>query len=648
MVFFTGTPHRGKPFGFFALLSLLRPDLFNPHKDTSSQLRELPSIMIRNNKQNVTDLHGKPLFKEPNVQSRTYDYSPNEAHFYNMLTEFIITGKAYASSLTSNYARAVMLVLISMQKLASSSVAAIRRALKGRLSRTTETSQKIKDLKKLHVAIKQTEEAEKNYDGDFLSNLEEQIAELSAELRLMENERERLEELIRAADSVDEETKIRAIIDDVASYSSNRSVLFFTEYKATQSLLMSALIKQFGENCVTFINGDEEAREVIGLDGKVRSIRQRREEAAQIFNEGNVRFLVSTEAGGEGIDLQHSCYTLIHVDLPWNPMRLHQRVGRLNRYGQKKRVYVTSFRNPHTVEARIWDKLNEKIGHINLALRQVMSQPEDMMQLVLGMTSHSMFREIFNEGALIPPESFDSWFDKKTASFGGHDVIDTVKELVGNCSKFEFREVSNKLPRVDLPDLKPFFVSMLHLNRRRVQENEQGISFKTPEEWLVEPAILTGYQNMLFDRNEITESSTEHLLGIGHRLVDYAIDQACNLTSCITILPREVLDGTLCIFRIYDRVTSGSRIHSSVICGIQSTNAKSLEVLNDWKLLKKLNEISSIRPSRDEPTEKVEQNRDVLPIILKAERACKEHIVNSDIDFLRPECELLAVICSQT
>lgn len=648
MVFFTGTPHRGKPFGFFALLSLLRPDLFNPHKDTVSQLRDLPRIMIRNNKQNVTDIHGKPIFKEPEIQSRTYEYSPNEAHFYDMLTEFIITGKAYASSLTSNDARAVMLVLISMQKLASSSIAAIRRAFKGRLSRLTETSYKIRDLKQLHVALKQTEEAEKNYDQDFLSNVEEQIAELSAELRLMEHERERLEELIRAADGVEEETKINAIIDEVAHYDPECAVLFFTEYKATQSLLMSSLIKRFGGNCVTFINGDEEASEVIGLDGKMHTIKQRREEAAHIFNEGTIRFLVSTEAGGEGIDLQHNCYTLIHADLPWNPMRLHQRVGRLNRYGQKKRVCVTYFRNPHTVEARIWDKLNEKIEHINLALRQVMAQPEDMMQLVLGMTSHSMFREIFSEGNLVPPESFDTWFDNKTASFGGQDVIDTVKELVGNCSKFEFREVSNKLPRVDLPDLRAFFVGMLQLNRRRVQENEQGISFKTPEEWLVEPAILPSYQDMLFDRARITENSTEFLLGVGHRLIDRAVDQARNLTSCITILPKDALDGMLCIFRIYDRVTSGSKIHSPVICGIQNDSNGSAEVLNDWKLLKKLNHILSTRLSRDEPTEAVEQSNKFLQTISKAEIMCKEHIVNSDIDFLCPEVELLAVINNQT
>ena len=76
------------------------------------------------------------------------------------------------------------------------------------------------------------------------------------------------------------------------------------------------------------------------------------------FNSGDVRFLVSTEAAGEGIDLQERCSRLIHVDLPWNPMRLHQRVGRLNRIGQRETVKVMLFQNPDTVESRIWALLN--------------------------------------------------------------------------------------------------------------------------------------------------------------------------------------------------------------------------------------------------------------------------------------------------
>ena len=117
----------------------------------------------------------------------------------------------------------------------------------------------------------------------------------------------------------------------------------------------------------------------------VRSVRKPREAAADEFNAGTVRFLISTEAAGEGIDLQESCHTLIHVDLPWNPMRLHPRVGRLNRYGQQERVEVLSIRNPDTVEARIWSKLDEKLERINEAFAHVMDTPDDLRHLVLGM-----------------------------------------------------------------------------------------------------------------------------------------------------------------------------------------------------------------------------------------------------------------------
>jgi len=123
IIFFTGTPHRGKNFGFLALLRLLRPDLFDPREPLAQQLPRLRQAVIRNNKYSVTDLRGALLFQPPAVTWEAYAYSPEEAHFYNMLTEFILTGKAYASTLGASDRRLVILVLIAMQKLASSSVA---------------------------------------------------------------------------------------------------------------------------------------------------------------------------------------------------------------------------------------------------------------------------------------------------------------------------------------------------------------------------------------------------------------------------------------------------------------------------------------------------------------------------------------------
>lgn len=653
MVFFTGTPHRGKNFGFLSLMQLLRPDLFDPKKDFGAQLTHLPEVMIRNNKQNVTDLKGNRLFKPPIVSSETYTYSEAETRFYNMLTEFITTGKTYASSLDSTNSRAVMLVLITMQKLASSSVAAIRRALKRRLARVIEVRKKLQSLqteldKKAEESFREYNVLENNGDsGDEVAALEEQIVELSAALLLMEDEEPRLRELISAAEEVVVETKIKTLVSIVEDRFADQSILFFTEYKATQSLLMSALMQRFGDQIVGFINGDERAEEVVDQTGQIKTINENRESTAERFNAGQLRFLISTEAGGEGIDLQEQCSTLIHVDLPWNPMRLHQRVGRINRYGQKNQVEVMTLRNPDTVESRIWDKLNTKIDHIMMALRQVMDEPEDLFQLVLGMTPNSMFREVFAEGSRVSPEGFSDWFDEKTAQFGGRDVIDTVRDLVGSCSQFDFQAVSKQLPHVDLPALRPFIVSSLVLNSRRIKEEEEGLSFLTPEVWRSEPGIRSAYERMIFDRSNRSKGAAQRILGVGHKVVDQALKQAKGLEACVATLPVKILKEPLVIFQVKDRVTTEGRTVRHIVVGVQVDKGvqEPKGLLRDWQLLEVLNELSEESGMR--------RNKDISPAaqyveiqesIKSAQRYVEEKLPSLDAPFAVPQSNVLAVL----
>lgn len=585
MIFFSGTPHRGKPFGFFSLLSLLRADKFGPKKPMKEQLRSLPTIMIRNNKQNVTDLLGKQLFKSLLVEPRTYVYSSAESQFYEMLTEFIVSGKAYASRLGGRDGRAVMLVLISMQKLASSSVAAILRALRGRLARIDTETDSIESQR----LANQQEEFEENGDLDDAAEIDERIAEIR--LRLMKDEKEWLKKLINAGEEVDEETKIKSIVSEIEQL--GKTVLLFTEYKATQSMLLSRLIARFGVDSVSFINGDQEARGVQMPDGKEVTLRTRRSEAADQFNEGKIRFLVSTEAAGEGIDLQKNCHTLIHVDLPWNPMRLHQRVGRLNRYGQTEQVQVISFRNPSTVESRIWDKLTEKIEHINNALRQAMADPEDLYQLVLGMTPPKIFREVFTAGNEVPAERFDEWFSRETATFGDTDVIDTVKQLIGNCARFDFQQVSEKLPKVDLPDLLPFMQNSLVFNRRQPRFVDGELSFKTPEPWLNDIRVLPEYEGMVFDRNKRESPPLDRLLGVGHVLVDSALAQALDLEATTAFIPADRLEFPIAVYRVFDRVTTDAQNRKMLVCGAVFNGGGQIKMLPDWQLLKALNSLSA-------------------------------------------------------
>jgi superfamily II DNA or RNA helicase len=643
MVFFTGTPHRGKPFGFWSLLRLLDRQVFDPNRPPREQLARLGEYVIRNNKQNVTDLQGKRLFQPPRVSTETYEYSPAEARFYAMLTEFIVTGRAYASGLNAANEQAVTLVLIALQKLASSSVAAILRALRRRLA-TVEGVEASRA--RLRAVLAEYATAADDQDLDRVSALEE-LRLMELRLDLMADELPRLRELIAAAEAVTDETKIQAILALVRTRFSGRSILFFTEYKATQSLLMSALIRELGDGCVTFINGDEHADEVIGADGVSRTLRERRASAAERFNRGEVRFLVSTEAGGEGIDLQERCHSLVHVDLPWNPMRLHQRVGRLNRYGQTRQVEVVSLRNPDTVEARIWDRLNEKIAQIMLALGAVMDEPEDLLELVLGMTSPSMYTDLFVEGQTVVRERMSDWFDGKTARFGGQDVLDTVRDLTGNAARFDYGLMSERLPRVDLPDLKPFFRAMVISSGRRVAEDDAGrLSFLTPTAWQDDRGVLSEYEGLHFDRRDRSPEASRQVVGAGHRVFDRAITQARELDASAASIASSLLTRPLVALRVVDRVTTDASTVRSVIVGIElAEDGQPGRLLADWELLQRLNAVlddrvpQSLRVPASPP-----DAEEVRPALERARAQVAAALPSLELPFRLPAVEPLAAI----
>ena len=422
----------------------------------------------------------------------------------------------------------------------------------------------------------------------------------------------------------------------------DEQVLFFTEYKATQALVMSALQQRFGKGCVTFINGDERIEGVVDLDGTVRTLSLPRVRAAQDFNAGNVRFLVSTEAAGEGIDLQERCAALIHIDLPWNPMRLHQRVGRLSRYGQTLPVRAITLCNPDTVEARIWDKLNEKIARIQRALSSVMEEPEDVLQLVLGMTSPGLFDELFGNAGAVPRERLSEWFDQRTTTFGGKEVIDTVKSIVGNVRRFDFQQVTEQLPKVDLADLRPFLTNMLHLSRRRVEADGDTISFKTPDEWRrADFALLPEYRDVVFDRSVRGPNAASRVMGAGHRLFDRALAEAQSLSGQVARVPG--LDAPLIVFSVLDRITGRGSQMPRVVVGVLDGSGTEPMVLRDWELLRRLNTIE-VRARGREAGSSDFLDPDLLGRLDELEPQVLDRARHLGIDLRLPEAEPVALL----
>ena len=589
LLFFTGTPHRGKDFGFFGLMHLVRPDLFDPENGGAEQMARLPLAMIRNNKAAVTDLQGNQLFQPVTVHDREYAYSAEESRFYRTLSVFILDGRAYAATLDGRAQTARMLVLVTLQKLAASSIAAIRQALRRRRAMLATVVGRVDRAASVDLPD------EERATLDDVAEAEEALPGSTA-IMLMKDEIRRVDELIALSDAVTVETKIERLVALIRDeLPTDEPVLLFTEYKTTQALVVDALHHHYGFGAATFINGDDRLDSLAVATGEARAVSQPREQAADAFNAGRVRFLISTEAGGEGIDLQERCAVLVHVDMPWNPMRLHQRVGRLSRYGQQRPVSVYILRNPDTVEARIWGLLNEKLERVQLAFSAVMEQREDISQLVIGMAGTALFNELFSGAQGMAGDRLTAWFDSSTATLGGRDVVDTVRELLGSVSRFDFQQVGRDLPQVDVPDLERFFTLAVGRHRRRIFKHDDGLEIKAPEAWKSRSyAVRDKYDGLVFDRGLRGTNAASRVLGVGHTLFDIALDEARNLPVRVAAL--EGISAPVLVLSVEDEVTGTGALVQRLIFGV-TDGADGPVPMRDWELLRLLNGVTFNNPT---------------------------------------------------
>ena len=579
LLFFTGTPHRGKDFQFYSLMRLVRPDLFDPEADRSENLPNLRKAMIRNNKAGVTDLRGERIFTCVSVAKSDYAYTPSEEHFYRTLSEFVMEGRTHAASFTGRARSARNLVLTTIQKLAASSIAAVRHALEKRRNALVTEAESPPDRRPPGIVDEGQE------PSDETSAAEEELVAAEARLDLARDEVGWLTQLIELSLGTERETKIERLLSLIAEEFPDEPLLLFTEYKATQALVVNALHDRFGHGTAAFINGDERLEGVIGESGDREPWNQTRTDAAEAFNAGRVRFLVSTEAGGEGIDLQERCAALIHIDMPWNPMRLHQRVGRLSRYGQRREVRVRILRNPATVESRIWELLENKLASIQEALSHTMEDPEDIAELVIGMTENSVYNEVFSRVPDWEGESLKSWFDERSARLGGSEALEAARALAGNIARFDFREVGKDLPQVDLPDLKEFVVGAARRHHRRVRTIEGGLVLeRTPKAWTERNyAVRDRYEALTFDRRGQGRAAMSRVLGVGHPLMDTALEEARDLE--VRVAEVRGLAEALLLLAVEDELTGTGARARRLVVGVREQDGE-VVVVPDWRVVK--------------------------------------------------------------
>ena len=282
MLLLTATPHQGKEDSFTALLELLQPERREELNTLSINPEIIGEMVIRNYKADVTDMDGNFIFSGKTVTQINVPSSEAFQNFDNMLRDYLKKGYAAESALNSNKGRAIGFVMAVYRKLASSSVAAIHNAL-------------VKRRERLKGRLK--EEDGDDEDGRYQGEVEERAVYKTEATPFFEGEEALLEDLIDEAHylkGVDSKIDafMKSIVDVIVASNIKEKVLVFAEYRSTQSWIEQALKSRFGESSAVLIHG--------GM-----SMDERRSAIDSFEDASGAQFLVSTEAGGEGINLQH-------------------------------------------------------------------------------------------------------------------------------------------------------------------------------------------------------------------------------------------------------------------------------------------------------------------------------------------------------
>ncbi len=366
----SGTPHQGYVDRFMALLELVRPDLAPQIQTLEANPEIVREMILRNRKSDVTDADGNFIFRGHQVHRVPIEPSAETREFQTLLNDYLRRGYR-AGDAGGTAGRAIGFVMTTYRKLASSSIAAIQNALERRLDRLRGETRETSGLPSTQGQLELEDLVEGGDDQDDLAR----TASVTRAQEFFDHEHDMLTALIAKAGVVRaQDEKLRIFLEQAADrlVAAGKKLLVFTEYRATQAYLKEALEARFpqaGE--VLQINGS------MKLEDKLESIRK--------FNEGENVFLVSTEAGGEGLNLHHACHVMINYDLPWNPARLVQRIGRLYRYGQKETVVVVNLHARDSFDNAAIDLMMARVAQIAQDMAPVGTEYNDRLHAdILG------------------------------------------------------------------------------------------------------------------------------------------------------------------------------------------------------------------------------------------------------------------------
>jgi superfamily II DNA or RNA helicase len=400
LLLLTATPHSGDVEQFAYFLRLLDSDQFvGPDRvDNFAELNQQALIpyggdepspwFLRRVKEELRNFDGEKLFTQRHPITIPFTLSADEKRLYDAVTDYINT---FLPRQTGRRKAPVALARTVLQRRLASSVRAIRRSLERRHERFSAILREVEVLPPAKQAqylsqrnlLEAYDEEQEIDDADeFLNDLAatsitaaERIGDLSAEVKA-------LEQLVRQARRLEEqgdERKLQALVSclERAEFADLRDgrgkLMIFTEHRDTLDYLRERL----------------EQYQIVEIHGGMNA--QQRKQAQEDFR-GGAQICLATDAAGEGINLQF-CHLMINYDMPWNPTRLEQRMGRVHRIGQKYDVYVFNFVATNTIEGRVLTRLLEKLDAIRAALGDRVFDVINIMLRVNDVDLENILRE---------------------------------------------------------------------------------------------------------------------------------------------------------------------------------------------------------------------------------------------------------------
>jgi len=559
LLFLSATPHQGDNFQFWSLVNLLDNNLFDSPESMISHRSLLNRVMIRRTKREVVDANGKALFMRRQVHTESFEPALREQRFYEQLTIYLRTGyeKAglFRAGRTTSAQRAIGFVMTAFQKMMSSSPRAIRQALRRRLlvllvreqidvekKRATNFAPDLaeryvrlqEEMRVLAREILMTVESDfldaaaDNYIAQVRLKIARKLADMEENTEWSLDADEEGEEGVYAdAEIPDESAHVReliglvpegtdrkfdrllSVISGLQGVNEGERFIIFTQYRETLEFLRVELAKIFGADKIATIKGGP-------LDDKI-------EAAERFWDDNGAKFLISTSAGGEGINLQ-CARVLFNYDLPWNPMAVEQRIGRIHRFGQKEVAQVYNLVAEDTVEERIYALLTDKLQAVASAIGKVdreTGEPlEDFRLDILGfLGSNPNYQQLFKQ-ALVEKDY------KRTAKQLEEMMVQAQE------ARMKLMKLSQDLTYFNLEHYRrisgQFHLRQLGVWCREAVIRLGGMVLPVGEMWQILtpdclksfPQVAPKYDHVTFDRELAMRKKKCELFGVGHPLVD--------------------------------------------------------------------------------------------------------------------------------